>query len=259
LFETVSDNYYTALLQIAETKGAGFIVLVDPDRTAITDLPQFCDVCEESGVDALFLGSSVLFGSSLDLYAQALKQYCRLPVIGFPGSITQLSRYLDAVLYLSVVSGRNPEHLIGQHVHAAPMIKALGIEPISTAYMLVDSGRPTTAQYMSASLPLPSDKPDVAAATALAAEMMGMKLLFTDGGSGAQNPVEDDLIQAIVQTCSRPLVVGGGIRTPETVARKVEAGASFVVVGNAIEKRWDRSFVSELASATHVAQPRAIQ
>ncbi len=255
----MSETYYSKLLNIADVNGAGFIVLVDPDRTPITDLPKFCSVCEESGVDALFLGSSVLFGASLDRYAEALKACCELPVIGFPGSITQLSAHLDAVLYLSVVSGRNPEHLIGQHVHAAPMIRSLGIEPISTAYMLVDSGRPTTAQYMSSSLPLPANKPDVAAATALAAEMMGMKLLFTDGGSGAERPVEDSLIRAIVQTCSRPLIVGGGLKTPEIVARKVEAGATFVVVGNAIENRWERSFVSELASATHVAQPRAIQ
>lgn len=237
-------------------KGAGFIVLLDPDRTPVSVLPEFCQSCENAGVDAFFLGSSLLFGSSLDAYAKELRENTRLPVIGFPGSIGQLSQHLDAVLYLSIVSGRNPEYLFGQHVHAAPMIRALGIEPISTAYMLIDSGRPTTAQYMSSSFPMPANKPDLAAATALAAEMMGMQLFFTDGGSGADNPVSDELITAITETCTKPLVVGGGLRSPEEVARKVAAGASHIVIGNALEKSMDGAYISELASAVHVAQPR---
>ncbi|MCB0717057.1 MAG: geranylgeranylglyceryl/heptaprenylglyceryl phosphate synthase [Bacteroidetes bacterium] len=244
--------------KVAQDRGAGFVVLIDPDRLTFSELESFCHDCEEAGVDAFFLGSSVLFGASLDKYAAGLKQMTDLPVIGFPGSIGQLSAHLDAVLYLSVISGRNPEYLFGQHVHAAPMIRALELEPISTGYMLVESGRMTTAQYVSGSLPLPSNKPDVAAATALAAEMMGMKLLFTDGGSGAERPVPDEIVAAISQNCVTPLVVGGGIRTPEVAASKVEAGASFVVVGNAIERRLDRNYIAELASAVHVAEPRLL-
>ncbi len=250
------DTTYDYLQRARHEKGAGFIVLIDPDRLAEEDLPRFAAYCAEAEVDALFVGGSLLHAIAFDQYVQRLKAACDLPVIGFPGSLSQLSGALDAVLYLSVVSGRNPEYLFGQHVYAAPLIRRLGIEPISTAYMLVESGRATTAQYMSHSMPLPRNKPDVAAATALAAEMMGMRLLFTDGGSGAEHPVPEEMIAAITETCAAPLVVGGGLKTPEEVARKVRAGASFIVVGNAIEKRPDPGYVTELAAAAHLAVPK---
>lgn len=248
---------YDRLLAIARRKGAGFIVLIDPDKLGEDDLPAFAERCAGADVDALFIGGSLMHAVELDRYVHALKAVTDLPVVGFPGTLSQISGALDAVLYLSVVSGRNPEHLIGQHVHAAPMIKRLGLEPIPTAYMLVESGPLTTAQYMSGSIPLPRNKPEIAAATALAAEMMGMRLLFTDGGSGAEHPVSDEMIGAITQTCSIPLVVGGGLKTPQGVARKVAAGARFVVVGNAIEQNGDAGYIADLAAAAHtsVVQP----
>src|SRR5690606_38448440 len=138
--------------------------------------------CAQAGVDAFFVGSSILRRADFDQFCSQLKEHTRLPAIGFPGSISQVSAELDAILFLSIVSGRNADFLIGQHVHAAPAIRRMGIETIATAYMLVESGATTTAQYMSHSLPLPANKPDVAAATALAAEMLGMRLLFTDAG-----------------------------------------------------------------------------
>ena len=249
---------YDRLLACAHDRGAGFVVLIDPDKLEEEDLPRFAARCEDAGVDALFLGGSLMHATELDRYIRTLKAATDLPVVGFPGSLTQISGALDAVLYLSVVSGRNPEHLIGQHVHAAPMIRRLRLEPIPTAYMLVESGRLTTAQYMSGSAPLPRHKPEIAAATALAAEMMGMRLLFTDGGSGAEHPVPEEMIAAITQTCSIPLVVGGGIRHPEEVARKVAAGARFVVVGNAIEHNDDAAYIADLAAAAHAAVPQPI-
>ena len=246
-------------LQIScSSKGAGFIVLVDPDRVAETDVPDLVDMCEAAGADAFFVGSSILYHPDFHQFVSILSGAASIPVIGFPGSVSQLSPALDAVLFLSVVSSRNPEYLFGQHVHAAPVVRSMGIESISTGYMLVECGKTTTAQYVTHSMPLPQDKPDVAAATALAAEMMGMKLLFADGGSGAQASVPEPMISAISEVCSIPLVVGGGLRTPNDVARKVQAGASFVVVGNAIEARPDRGFVAEMAAAAHVAVPRAI-
>lgn len=249
---------YSRLLSAQEASGGGFVVLVDPDRTPPESLAALADLCEQGGVDAFFVGSSILFRNDMDAYVRRLKASTSLPVIGFPGSIGQLVPSLDAVLYLSIVSGRNPEYLFGQHVHAAPLIRSLGLEPIATGYMLVESGATTTAQYMSNSSPLPRSKPDVAAATAMAAEMMGMKLLFADGGSGADTTVPEPMIAAIAQSVSVPLVVGGGIRNPNDASRKVQAGASFVVVGNAIEERMDRRFVEELAAAVHVAVPRAL-
>lgn len=246
---------FDRLLHVPRTRGAGFVVLVDPDKLPLERVPAFVGRCEDAGVDAFFIGGSLLAPIDLDAYVQALKAATTLPVVGFPGGVTQIVPSLDAVLYLSIVSGRNPEYLIGQHLHAAAIIRRLGVEPIPTAYMLVESGSITTAQYMSGSMPLPRRKPDVAAATALAAEMMGMRLLFTDAGSGADAPVPDEMIAAITETCRAPLVVGGGLRTAADVDRAVSAGASFVVVGTAFEAGADAGYVADLAAACHPGAP----
>jgi putative glycerol-1-phosphate prenyltransferase len=247
----VTVSTYDRLLAIRQQRGAGFIVLIDPDKLPVDELPRFTLLCAEAGVDALFVGGSLLHAPAFDAYLRSLRDVTHLPIIGFPGSLSQLSAELDALLYLAVISGRNPEYLIGQHVHAAPVIQRLGLEPISTGYMLVESGRATTAQYMSHTMPLPRHKPDVAAATALAAEMMGMRLLYADGGSGADQTVPEEMIAAITNVCTTPLVVGGGLRTPDAIARKVQAGASFIVVGTAIEERPDLGYVTDLAAAAH--------
>ncbi|MDX1531025.1 MAG: geranylgeranylglyceryl/heptaprenylglyceryl phosphate synthase [Rhodothermales bacterium] len=250
---------YDRLLAAAHRQGAAFVVLIDPDKLDEAELPAFAERCEAAGTDAFFIGGSLMHAVALEGHVRRLKGATRLPDVAFPGSLSQIAPAFDAVLYLSVVSGRNPEYLIGQHVHAAPIIRRLGLEPIPTAYLLVESGRTTTAQYMSGSQPIPHHKPDVAAATALAAEMMGMRLLFTDGGSGAEHPVSEEMVAAIVEACSVPLVVGGGLRTPEAVARRVAAGARFVVVGNAIEQRGgDGAFVADLAAAAHTAVPQPL-
>lgn len=255
----VKRPVYDRLLAAADRFGAAFVVLIDPDKLAPEAVPSFAARCEEAGADAFFVGGSLMHAVELEAYVSRLKEATALPVIAFPGSLSQIAPSFDALLYLSVVSGRNPEHLIGQHVHAAPMIKRFGLEPIPTAYLLIESGRTTTAQYMSGSAPIPRHKPDIAAATALAAEMMGMKLLFTDAGSGAEQPVSEHMVAAISRTCSIPLVVGGGLRTPEAVASRVAAGARIVVVGNAIEQRTaDGAYVAELAAAAHHAVPQEV-
>lgn len=247
---------YERLGEICRAKGAVFVVLVDPDKLPEEQLEPFAEMCSGAGADAFFVGGSLLRPVDLDPYVVRLKS-AGLPVIGFPGSVDQVTESLDAVLYLSIISGRNPEYLFGRHVYAAPIIKRLGVEPIATGYMLVESGRTTTAQYMSGSLPLPRTKPDVASATALAAEMMGMRMIFADGGSGADDTVPEDMIEAITSTVRIPLVVGGGLSTPRQISDKVRAGASIVVIGNAIERRPDSEYVAELAAAAHsgVARP----
>lgn len=223
------------LLDARPRSGAGFVVLIDPDKLPLSAMPRFVDRCHAAGIDAFFVGGSLLHTPDMERYVLHLKALTRLPVIGFPGSVVQVVGGLDAVLFLSLISGRNPEYLIGQHVQAAPLLKRLGVEPIATGYMLVESEALTTAQYMSGSLPLPRNKPDVAAATALAGEMLGMQLVFLDAGSGASSPVPESLIQAVKATCQIPVVVGGGMRSPEMVRRAAQAGADFVVVGNALE------------------------
>lgn len=250
---------YERLLTAADRQGAGFIVLIDPDKLAPEQAGAFAECCERAEADALFVGGSLMHAVELEPYVRTLKAATTLPVIAFPGSLSQITPGFDAVLYLSVVSGRNPELLIGQHVHAAPVLRRFGLETIATGYMLVESGRTTAAQYMSGSAPIPRHKPEIAAATGLAAEMMGMKLLFTDAGSGAEHPVPESMIEAIARTCAIPLVVGGGLETPREVAARVMAGARFVVVGNAIEQRaGDEGYVAELASAAHTAVPQVL-
>lgn len=227
------------------------MVLLDPDKESVGGLSGKIETFQKAGVDAFFVGGSLVHSANVEDVIWKIKSSTTLPVVGFPGSLNQISRHLDAVLYLSVVSGRNADMLFGRHVYVAPIIKQLGIEPIPTAYMLVESGLLTTAQYLNNSLPLPRSKPDMAAATALAAEMMGMKLLYLEGGSGAKEPVPTSLIQAVAQTCESPIAVGGGLTTPNQVRERVEAGASIVVVGNAIEANGGESFIREMAAAAH--------
>ena len=178
-----------------------------------------------------------------------------LPSIIFPGSISQVSSFADAILFLSVVSGRNPEHLIGKHVLAAPSIKKSGIEPISTAYILVESGATTTAVYMSGSLPVPKNKPEIAAATALASEYLGMKLIYLEAGSGAENSVPNEMVKAVSSQCSIPVIVGGGIRNTQTAREKVENGASIIVTGNFFENENNWDLIKDFASAVHYKLP----
>lgn len=234
------------------------MVLIDPDKQPAAVLPPVMSYCEDAGVDALFLGGSLMHSGEFDGYARELKSCTELPVIGFPGSVSQVSGWLDAILFLSLVSGRNPEYLIGQHVLAAPKLHWLKLETIATAYMLVESGGLNTAQYMSGSMPLPRSKPDIAVATALAAEMMGMALHYLDGGSGARKPVPVEMVSAVSETCHRPVMVGGGLKTPRDVSDRVAAGARLIVVGNAIEDRPDRGYIAELSDAAHTQIPRTL-
>jgi putative glycerol-1-phosphate prenyltransferase len=251
-------SVFEQLVASSERTGGSLFVLIDPDRLPEEDLPSHLENCQAAGVDAFFLGSSILYHPDFDRYAEAVQSVSEIPVVGFPGSLGQLSRHLDAMLFLSIVSSRNPEYLIGQQIHAAPVVKGLGVESIGTAYMLIESGTATSAQYVSNSMPLPRNKPDLAAATALAAEMLGMQLLFADAGSGAEKAVPVEIVEAIRTTCSRPLLVGGGLTSPESVAAAVYAGAQFVVIGNALEKRSDPGYLSDLVSAAHSSVSRLV-
>jgi putative glycerol-1-phosphate prenyltransferase len=150
-----------------------------------------------------------------------------------------------------LISGRNPDHLIGNHVIAAPIIKRMGLEAISTGYMLIDGGNTTSAEFMSNTKPIPREKSDIAVAHALAAEMIGLKMIYLEAGSGAINSVPDEMIKKVSQYCSLPIIVGGGIRTPEEARKKVEAGASFIVTGTIIEQNSHGSLIKEFANAIH--------
>ncbi len=213
-------------------------VLIDPDKTGDEkSLLNFLKNCEKAKVDYIFLGGSLLTEVKMDQSIRFIKENCRLPVILFPGDIIQIHPRADALLFLSLISGRNAELLIGKQVVAAPIIKQMGLETLSTGYMLVDCGKPTTASYISQTLPIPYEKPEIAAVTAMTGEMIGMKLIYADGGSGAEKPIDTKMIAAIRKNISVPLIIGGGIRDLISAEKVWEAGADMVVIGTAFEKK----------------------
>jgi len=236
----------------SDRKRAGkksFAVLIDPDKVNDQNLAELIELSVSSKVDYFFVGGSLVVSNYLDQCLQLIRKNCSIPTVLFPGSPSQVSKYADALLYLSLISGRNADLLIGQHVVSAPMVKKSGLEVMSTGYMVVDGGAPTTVSYISNSSPLPSDKSEIAVCTALAGEMLGMKLIYMDAGSGAKNPISETMITKVAQSISVPLIVGGGIVDPEKAYLNCKAGADVIVVGNAIEK--DSSLIREMADAVH--------
>jgi len=242
---------FEKLLSIKKKKGAGYLVLIDPDKQSPEKTVKRAAESAENGSDALLIGGSLLFSIEFDQLVAQVKARVNIPVIIFPGSLRQISHFADALLFLVLISGRNPNNLIGEQVLAAPIIKRLGIEPISTGYMLIESGRATAAEYMSNTRPIPRHKPEIAVAHTLAAEYMGMKLAYLEAGSGADLPVPDETIFAVANNTQIPLIVGGGIKTPEEAAKKVKAGASFIVTGNVLEKNNDVGLIREFTAAIH--------
>lgn len=246
-----------ALLNKARKTGEKkFAVLIDPDRVTRPHMERLISLAESAGVDFFLVGGSLVIDDRLDFCVQTIKQHSSIPVILFPGSTFQISFHADALLFLSLISGRNPELLIGKHVIAAPYLRKSQLEVLSTGYMLVDGGRPTTVSYISGTNPIPADKPEIAMSTALAGEMLGMRLLYLDAGSGAQHPISDEMIQAVCSQTNAPLIVGGGIRTPELAFAKAKAGADVTVVGNILEK--DPALIKDLAQAIHAADKHQI-
>lgn len=242
---------YNHIKSVIDEKGAAFFILLDPDKVNLNRLEDFIKIAEESGVDGFLIGGSLMMLGDFEELVQKVKSFSRLPVIIFPGSITQVSSNADAILFISVISGRNPEHLIGKQVLAAPLIKKANIEALGTGYILVESGSTTTAVYISGSLPVPRNKPDIAAATALAAEYLGMKFVYLEAGSGASLPVPNEMVKAVSKVCTIPIIVGGGLRDPKNVAEKVNSGASVIIAGNFFEDEKNWSSIKDFASATH--------
>jgi phosphoglycerol geranylgeranyltransferase len=228
-------SIYSAITRKGK-KAKKFAVLIDPDKTNQKKLINIIEIASNNDVDFFFVGGSLLTNDNMEITIKTIKERCNVPVVLFPGNTMQINKNADALLLLSLISGRNPEMLIGKHVIAAPYLKASGLEVIPTGYMLIESGKPTAALYMSNSTPIPADKDDIAVCTAIAGEMLGLKLIYMDAGSGAVIPVSEKMIAKVKQNISIPLIVGGGIRTPEQAHDVCCAGADIVVVGNAIEE-----------------------
>jgi putative glycerol-1-phosphate prenyltransferase len=228
-----------------------FAVLVDPDDVDDAAIDQVAAQADNHGVDLFFVGGSLVTGNRMPATIARLKEKSRIPVVIFPGSIQQVDPSADALLFLSLISGRNPDLLIGNQVLAAPFVKRSGIEAISTGYMLIDGGAPTTVSYISNTIPIPADKNEIAVCTAMAGELLGMHLIYMDAGSGAKKAIPASMIKAVSSNTSLPVIVGGGIRTPEQAYESAGAGATIIVVGNAIEK--DAALIGDISFAIHSA------
>jgi len=211
-----------------------FAVLIDPDKVDDKSLVARVKLIEKSKADYIFTGGSLLL-SNLDNCVKIIKENTYKPVILFPGHHSHISEKADAILLLSLISGRNPEYLIGNHIIAAPLLYQTNLEIISTAYILIDGGNVSSVQYVSNTVPIPANKTDIAVATAIAGELIGNKLVYLEAGSGAKNTVSDEMISAVKSKISCPLIVGGGIKNIDVAKTKFSAGANIVVIGNAIE------------------------
>ncbi|HPN36898.1 MAG TPA: geranylgeranylglyceryl/heptaprenylglyceryl phosphate synthase [Melioribacteraceae bacterium] len=249
---------FNYIQEVYRQKGAAYFLLIDPDKTSGEKLRKLIDVSIKSEVDGFLIGGSLMFGGDLDLCLTDIKKITNKPVIIFPGSVSQVSKFADALLFLSLISGRNAHQLIGEHVLAAPIIKKYGIEPISTGYILVESGGKTTAEYISNSMPIPRNKPEIAASTALAAKYLGMQMVYLEAGSGAINSVPNEMVKIVSSYSEIPLIVGGGIKTPEDAYNKVVSGAKMIVTGNYFEKEENFDLIKEFAKAIHTNQNRTI-
>jgi phosphoglycerol geranylgeranyltransferase len=244
------NNVFASIMKQVEKGRRQYWILLDPDDFSPSKAGRVARQAESTGgVDAVLIGGSLLQTGSFEAFVNAVKRNVSIPVMLFPGDATQLSRRADALLYLSLISGRNPVNLIGEHVKAAPVIRRLGIEPIATAYMLIESGAVTSVEFMSNTRPLPRAKPDIAAAHALAAQYMGMKMVYLEAGSGALQPVPSDMIRKVKSWIDIPLIVGGGIRDAETAKSILEAGADIIVTGNMLRKKGGVDRMKEIARA----------
>ncbi|MDQ3108641.1 MAG: geranylgeranylglyceryl/heptaprenylglyceryl phosphate synthase [Bacteroidota bacterium] len=210
-------------------------VLIDPDKTE--KLSTLLDHAKNFPPDFFFVGGSLLHEASLENCIAEIRAKTKIPILLFPGNEMQISNAADGILLLSVISGRNPELLIGRHVAAAGILRASNLEIIPTGYMLIESGGPTAVSYMSNTQPIPRDKKSIAVLTAMAGEQLGMKLIYLEAGSGAQLPVPVSVVSSVTKNISIPVITGGGLKTTEEITERCAAGADVIVIGNILEEK----------------------
>lgn len=242
ILETLQERHTLGKKSIA--------VLVDPDK--IEDparLNTLIRLATENCIDFFFVGGSLVTTTNLAEVIKHIKETVSLPVVLFPGSSLQIDPSADAILFLSLISGRNPDLLIGQHVVAAPILKNNRLEIMPTGYMLINSGKTTSVAYISNTTPIPEDKYSLAACTAMAGEMLGLKLIYMDAGSGAEREISAKMISTVRKSVNVPLIVGGGINTSQKALNALEAGADLIVIGNALEK--DPDLLTEISDRVY--------
>ena len=242
-------SVFQSLIDVYNNRGACYVILIDPDNKNDDSILSQVEMANRSEVDAIFVGGSLMMDGKSKDRVKKIKQIANVPVILFPGGVNQINYNYDAMLFLSLLSGRNPHYLIGEQVISAPIVKDIGLEAISTGYILLDGGNVTSVEFMSGTRPIPMDKKDIVASHALAGQYLGMKSIYLEAGSGAKNYIPSDIVELVSNFVSIPIIVGGGISSPEIASKLVKAGASIIVTGTAIEK--NHSCMSDFASAVH--------
>jgi len=243
----MADRIYQKLLDAYASNQKLLSILLDPDvYNTEAKLSLLISYLEDCHIDYFFIGGSLLKDSDIGFVIEFLKRHSKIPLVIFPGNGLHIDNTADAVLFLSLISGRNPELLIGQHVSVAASLKDSGIEVIPTGYVLVDGGRSTSVSYLSFTNPIPNDKPEIVSSTAIAGELLGLKLIYLEAGSGAIYPVPEKVIHHVRKSIGLPLIVGGGINTVEKAINILQAGADMIVIGNKLEK--DPEFIKDISS-----------
>ncbi|GAB4464818.1 MAG: geranylgeranylglyceryl/heptaprenylglyceryl phosphate synthase [Thermoflexibacter sp.] len=237
---TIDNNaIYNSLLKKKEKGIKSLSILIDPDKTNEKKCTELLNFCQETSPDFFMVGGSLITNNELEKIVLCIKNHpytAHIPVILFPNSYLHLSEKADGILFLSLISGRNPDYLIGNHVISAPLLRQSKLEIMPTGYILVNCGNQTTVAYISNTTPIPYEKNDIAVCTAMAGEMLGLKMIYMDGGSGAKQAISEEMIQAVRQATNIPLIVGGGIKSINALEKAYLAGADMVVVGSVIEE-----------------------
>ena len=241
------ENIYR---KICERTGQ-IALLIDPEKALDPkELAELVKKAEFAGIHYFFVGGSTVLRSDVERVVTALKKSSNIPVVLFPGASHQLSQEADALLFLNLISGRNPDFLIGHHVQCAEEVDAMDIEVIPTSYILIDGGKMSSVAYISQTTPIPRDQANIILKTALAGQLMGQRLTYLDAGSGALEPVSENVIQFLRSRLKTPIIVGGGIQRTETMEQLAAAGANILVIGNKIEENIDflldiKSFIKD--------------
>lgn len=241
------ENIYR---KICERTGQ-IALLIDPEKALDPkELAELVKKAEFAGIHYFFVGGSTVLRSDVERVVTALKQSSNIPVVLFPGASHQLSQEADALLFLNLISGRNPDFLIGHHVQCAEEVDAMDIEVIPTSYILIDGGKMSSVAYISQTTPIPRDQANIILKTALAGQLMGQRLTYLDAGSGALESVSENVIQFLRSRLKTPIIVGGGIQRTETMEQLAAAGANILVIGNKIEENIDflldiKSFITD--------------
>ncbi len=245
----MDSKIYNEILSTVSTRKKLYWTLLDPDDFSPEEAGSLCHKAEKCGVNGVLVGGSLMHTNHLDALVKNIKESCSLPVILFPGDSSQITKFADAILFMSLISGRNADFLIGEQVKGAPLIKKMNIEPIPMGYMLIESGTVTSVEFMSNTRPIPRDKPGIAALHALAAQYLGQKLIYLEAGSGAVHSVPEKLITTVKSQIDIPVIVGGGIRDSQTAINKLKAGADIIVTGNLLTQDGGEEMMVEIANA----------